>query len=265
VFPTFDILSRLDGLVEGAADWGPALLLIPLALVALVEAILLPRRLWAKGIWVGVVALCAVGSAELLHSERRHTSASEADSQQAAETAALHGLWTQWDDLSKTLPPPSGDSPAASFDSVDNALASLGAKVAGVKEQIAALKSGAVGRSIEPGVGGKLADYLRQHGSYRVVVSCAPGDLEAYTYANQILDVLKAAGWDAHGPEATVNITEGPIMGVSVFVRDPTAPDAAKVLIDAFNQFDIPHQPGISANNAIPDGATVELFVAKKP
>ena len=38
-----------------------------------------------------------------------------------------------------------------------------------------------------------------------------------------------------------------------------------QLLIDAFNQFNIPHQPGISANAAIPDGATVELFVAKKP
>jgi hypothetical protein len=54
-------------------------------------------------------------------------------------------------------------------------------------------------------------------------------------------------------------------MGVGVFVRDPTAPDAAKILIDAFNQFNIPHQSGISADNAIPDNATVELFVAKKP
>ncbi len=54
-------------------------------------------------------------------------------------------------------------------------------------------------------------------------------------------------------------------MGVRVFVRDPSAPDAAKILIDAFNQFNIPHQPGVSANNAIPDSATVELFVARKP
>jgi hypothetical protein len=264
VFPTFEILSRLDWLVEWTANWGLVLLLSPLVLIALVEAIVLPHRLWAKGAWVGVVALCAVGTAGLLRAERHHANASEADSQQAAETAALHGLWTQWDDLSKTLPP-SNDSPPASFDSVDDALASLNAKVAIVKDQVAALQTGAVGRAIEPTMAGKLADYLRQYGSYRVVVSCAPSDLEAYSYANQLIDVLKSAGWDAHGPEATANITEGPAMGVSVLVRDPTAPDAAKILIDAFNQFDIPHQPGISADNAIPDGATVELFVAKKP
>jgi hypothetical protein len=54
-------------------------------------------------------------------------------------------------------------------------------------------------------------------------------------------------------------------MGITVFDRDPSAPDAAKILIDAFKQFDIPHQVGITAQYAGPDSATAELFVAKKP
>jgi hypothetical protein len=264
VFPTTsEILARLSWMIEEAARWGPV---VPVALmfaVALFEAMVLPRRLWAKGAWVLAVVLCAIGAAALLRWEQ-HASHSAAGDQQAAEAAALHRLWSQWDAVSQTLPP-SGDSPAAAFDTVDDALASLSAKVASVGEQIGALKTGTAGRSIDQATAAKLADYLRQHGSYRVVVSCAPGDVEAYSYANQLVSILHAAGWDANGPEATANVTEGPAMRVSVFVRDPTAPDAAKVLIDAFNQFNIPHQSGISAYDAIPDNATVELFIAKKP
>jgi hypothetical protein len=92
-----------------------------------------------------------------------------------------------------------------------------------------------------------------------------PNDVEAYGYATQLIGILKAGGWDALGPEITANVLEGAAMGVTVLIRDPTAPDAAKILLDALNQSNIPHQPGISANDAIPDTATVELFVAKKP
>ena len=42
-------------------------------------------------------------------------------------------------------------------------------------------------------------------------------------------------------------------------------PNPAKVLIDAFKQFDIPHQVGVTAQYAAADSATAELFVAKKP
>ena len=263
-FPTSDILARLDGWIAQATQWGPAVPTAIIFAVALVEAVLLPWRYWAKGAWVFVVLLCGVGAVALLRWEQQAGHDAAAD-RVASETAALHGLWSQWDTLSKSLPPASGDSPAASFDTLDDALASLSAKVAGINDQIAALKTGATGRAIDAATAVKLADYLRQSGSYRVVVSCPPSDVEAYTYANQLVDILKAAGWDANGPETTVNVLDQPAMGVTVLVRDPTAPDAAKILLDAFTQFDIAHQPGISASYAIPDTATVELFVAKKP
>ena len=54
-------------------------------------------------------------------------------------------------------------------------------------------------------------------------------------------------------------------MGVTVFVRDPHSPAAAKILIDAFSRFNVPYQTGIAASQTIPDTATVEVFVAKKP
>ena len=263
MFPTSDILARLDGLIAEAARWGPVAPVALIFAVALFQAVVLPWRLWAKGAWVATVVLCGIGAVALLRGEQQ-VSRSVAADRLVAETEALRGLWAQWDALSRTLPP-AADAPAAAFDTLDDALASLSAKVAGINEQIAALKTGAVGRAVDPATAVKLADDLRQYGSYRVVVSCAQSDVEAYTYANQLVDILKAAGWDANGPEATANVIEEPAMGVSVFVRDPTAPDAAKILLDAFTQFNIPHQPGISADNAIPDTATAELFVAKKP
>ena len=45
-----------------------------------------------------------------------------------------------------------------------------------------------------------MTDYLRRAGGNRVVVSCVPDDVGAYGYAKQIANMLRAAGWDAHGP-----------------------------------------------------------------
>ncbi len=264
MFPTSELVARLNVLIEEAARWGPILPLALVSGVALLEAILLPRRLWVRGVAVLVVALSSAGAAGLLHQEQRLSHDKTTAEREAAEASALQGLWAQWDALSHTLPPASQETPGK-FDTVDDALASLSAKIAGITVQITALKAGAIGRALDPATAAKLADYLRQHGSYRVVVSCVPGDDEAYLYANQLVSTLKAAGWDANGPEATANVLDQPAMGVTVLIRDPSAPDAAKILLDAFNQFSIPHQPGISADDTIPDTATVELFVAKKP
>jgi hypothetical protein len=262
------MLTHLHGVIEEAMRLGPALPLGLVLAVALLEAVALPGRYWAKGAWVLGVLLCGVGAASLLRWEQQASGKAVADrlsARLASETEALHGLWSQWDGLSKTLPAPTDESPAGSFDNVDDALASVSAKVATVTQQIAALKAGETARTVDPATAVKLADYLRQYGSYRVVVSCVPSDVEAYNYANRLVDILKSAGWDANGPEQTANVLEGPAMGVTVLDRDPSAPDAAKILLDAFQQFDIPHQVGITAEYSSPDSATVELFVAKKP
>jgi hypothetical protein len=267
VFPTPEIIAHLNRLVGEAARLGPVLPVALLFVVALAEAVFLPRSMRVKVAAAIVVVLCGLGAGALLRWEQRtnhETAAGQAADQAAAESAVLKGLWAQLDALSQTLPSPSKE-PAGKFDSPEDALASLSAKVATIGDQVTALKAGAIGRSIDPATAMKLADYLRQYGSYRAVVTCAPGDVEAYAYATQLVGILKAAGWDANGPEATANAVEGPAMGIMVLMRDPTAPDAAKILLDAFNQENIPHRPGIAADETIPDAATVELYVAKKP
>src|SRR5215510_14275933 len=54
-------------------------------------------------------------------------------------------------------------------------------------------------RTITSDTADKLTEYLRQFGGRRVVVSCIPDDIEAYQYANQHANVLKAANWNAQG------------------------------------------------------------------
>ena len=39
----------------------------------------------------------------------------------------------------------------------------------------------------------------------------------------------------------------------------------ARILIDAFNRFNIPYQSGIAPSDAIPDPMTTEIFVSHKP
>jgi hypothetical protein len=254
--------TRLIGWLDEAARWGPALAVAVVFAVALIEAVVLPRRIWAKAAWILVVAACgALASGDLRWQGRQEQARQRAASD---EIAALRGLWDQWDRVSQTLPA-AGEHPAASFDTTDDALASLSAQVSGIGRQIAALQEQPKGRSIDVETAAKLVDYLRQYGSYPAVVSCVPDDIEAYNYATQMVNILRTAGWDAHGPEITAVLANAAAMGVTVVVRDQHAPEAAKILLDALTRFNVPYQSGIAERAAIPDTATVELFVAKKP
>lgn len=258
---------RLSGWLDAAVQWGPV---VPAAIgfaLALIEAVVLPARLWVKGICVVIVLGCGMlASADLNVQRHRAQSIAVAATQVAAgeQIAALHGLWSQWDALSQTLPPVD-KIPPASFETTKDALASLSSQVALINRQINALKDRSQVRSIDDLMAPKLADYLHQFGSFPVVVSCVPNDVEAYDYANQIVNILRAAGWDAHGPEISAARSEAVAMGISVFVRDPRSPGAAKILLDGFTRFNVPFQSGITASEAILDNATVELFVARKP
>jgi hypothetical protein len=258
--------ARLIAWLQAATEWAAVLPVAILALLALAMALLLPRAVWAKSAWAAAVLVCAVGCAGLalvdvqlhegLHERARQSMASD-------EIAALHGLWDSWDKVSQSLPG-AEEKPAAAFDTVEDALASLEAQVPAIERQIAVAREPAKGRVIGEDTAAKLADYLRQFGSFPVVVSCVPDDTEAFLYANQLVNILRAAGWDARGPELTTQRPAATGMGITVLAHDPQAPAAAKIVLDAFARFNIPVQSGIAGAEDIPDPVSIELFVPKK-
>ena len=118
--------------------------------------------------------------------------------------------------------------------------AQLAERVETLETRIKELEEGGHGRSIGTDTATKLAEYLRQFGSHRVVVSCAPDDLEAYNYANQLVNIFKAAGWDAGGPEVTEAFGDVRAVGVNLYVNADTGADTARILLDGFAKFNIP-------------------------
>jgi len=111
---------------------------------------------------------------------------------------------------------------------------------------------------------GNFAAYLKQFGGRRVVVSCIPDDIEAYQYANQLVNVLRAGDWDAHGPEVTKIFGEVRAPGINVYVNPDDHSDTAKILLDGFAKFNIPYQARVTPAQNIPDIETVELFVGQQ-
>jgi hypothetical protein len=189
--------------------------------------------------------------------------------EQAARLETATRLSRVWERVGKIkeLPPlPPGTSPDQTVDAVATALGKLNDRVKELEHQLAALKVKSRTRTIPEENGGGLVEFLRKAGSHRVVVSCVPDDVEAFAYANEIANLLRQAGWDALGPETTKIFGEGTRMGVALYVRNGTAPpEAATLLVDGFTRFNIPYHSGVMPSEAIPDTATVELFVGHKP
>ena len=126
-------------------------------------------------------------------------------------------------------------------------------------------EKGGRGRTVSADIAVKFADYLRGFGTHRVVVSCAADDLEAYDYANRLVNILRAANWDAEGPEVTEIFGDLRAVGINLYVNADNHSDTVKVLLDSFAKFNIPYQSKVTPSEAIPDTETVELFVAAMP
>ena len=244
---------------DEALFWLPSAAVAAVALLAVVVALAQPRRP-AKLVWL-VLALLIGAAAVAATAWHQVQSLSEPP----AQLAQLREVGARIDDVGRDLPAAAAPAPADNFDSFGAAIDTLNAKLAGLGGRIQALREEKKNREIDPQTAAKLSEYLRQFGSNRVVVSCLPNDVEAFGYANQIANVLRAAGWDAHGPEETTIFGNAQGMGITLYVRAGLqAPPAAKVLLDAFARFNIPYKAGITPSEAIPDPATVELFIGHK-
>jgi hypothetical protein len=246
--------------IEAVRWWLPTAAVVGMTAFAVVAFAMQPwrpvRKYWLAALLVGG-ALAIGASVWQQHASRVA---------RGHERARLDDMTARLDNLARLLQAEPGASPSRTFDAITAAIVAMNTQLRELDSQVDTLQEKFRIRSIDPDASAKIAEYLRQFGSHRVVVSCLPDDVEAYTYANQIANVLRAAGWEALGPETTTIFGEAPAMGITLYARGgATPPEAARLLIDAFSRFNIPYRSGVAPSDAIPDPATVELFVGHKP
>jgi len=238
--------------VWAAQSWLPTIAVAVMTVLAFLAVLAQAPRM-AKLYWLIAVLVCGALAIAV------------AAWQQSRELAQLRDLSSHLGALARLLPGGPPATPEQTVDSLATSMYSLNSRISELQGQIEALREKTKIRAIDSDIVKKLADYLRPFGSHRVVVSCVPDDVEAFTYANQIANVLRTAGWDAHGPETTAIFGDAPAMGIRLYVRSGVAPETAKILLDAFTRFDVPFKSGTTSNDMIPDNTTVELFVSHKP
>jgi uncharacterized small protein (DUF1192 family) len=166
---------------------------------------------------------------------------------EAPETSALAGT-----SMAPQAPPAAFDMPSTS---------ELTRRIKALEEHVKELEAGRRARSIPQTAADDLASYLKQFGSRPVIVSCIPDDTEAYQYANHLVNVLKAANWEAQGPQVTRIFGDVRSPGINVYVNGDGHSDTAKILLDGFAKFNIPYQSRVTPSGAVPDTETVELFI----
>jgi hypothetical protein len=142
-----------------------------------------------------------------------------------------------------------------------NSPADLREQVKALEDRISELEAGRQMRTIAPDTAEKLAAYLRASGSRRVIVSAIPDDIEAYQYAYQLISLLKAANWDAQGPQLTKIFGDVRSPAINFYVNGEDRSDTAKLLSEAFTKFAIPYQTRVPPSQTIPGTDAVELFI----
>ena len=213
--------------IDKVIAWAPVAAVVAMALLALAPALLPLSGKIVRVLWIVIVlAIAAAGGLAAVKQTRRADALSDAQS--------------------------------ATIDE-------LNARIADLTDQLKEVRQRVNARAIERDVAVKLTEYLASQGRHRVVVSCVENDVEAFNYANQIANVLKAANWDALGPEATAIFGKAPGMGVAIYTTGPRPSEAAAILADAFTKYNIPFQRRLAPTNANPDPETIELFIGTKP
>jgi hypothetical protein len=206
--------------------WLPALLIVALGILALAAAA--GRSPATKRLWLAAIAI-------------------------AGMVALAATLWQGW----------AAGEQIARLKRNDRS-AELAAQVKSLEDEIAKLKETTRARSLGAETAANLAGYLRSFGSRKVVVSCAPNNFEAYRYATQIANALKAANWDARGPERTTIFGDIRAMGINVYDNGERGSDTAQILLAGLAKFGIPYQSRVPPSEAVASG-TVELFIGAKP
>lgn len=223
------------------SPWLPTFFVIFLTAVALTWASSPPvTTLGRRALMAG---LLVTGSLAIAGTVRQGRTAAD-------EALALAGTTTS--------PQPSYREPSAP------GVAELTKKVKVLQDRVRLLEEHKEVRVITHDTAEKFAAYLKQFGSHRVVVSCIPDNVEAFQYANQVVNVLRAADWDAHGPEMTKIFGDVRAPGINVYVNPDDQSDTAKLLLNGFAKFNIPYQPRVTPIQAIPDIETVELFIGRE-
>src|SRR5260370_11900316 len=141
----------------------------------------------------------------------------------------------------------------------------LAGQVRMLKDRVGELEANADVRLIGTDRAGKFSEYLRQFTPHLVIVSCIPDDVEAYNYANQIVNILKAGNWDARGPEITRIFGDIRAMGINVYGGGGDNSETIGILLDGFVKFNIPYHIRLAPSDTVPDSDTVELFIGAKP
>jgi len=236
---------------SAAEWWVPTVAVMALAAIALFAS----RRSL-------IIPVIVVAAAAVIGTVWQQTASRSAFTSVAAQ---LRDLSARLDAIGQLLPSGAGANSQDTSETVAAGIVALSDKVKNLEDQMSALQQKYKTRTIDDATATKFADYLRSLGTARVVVSCAPNNVEAYDYANRVAEVLRSAGWDAHGPEPTTVNGDAPAMGIQLYVRGDPGQQIAKALIDAFRKYNIPYQPQIASGEMIPDYGTVELFVAAKP
>ncbi len=95
----------------------------------------------------------------------------------------------------------------------------------------------------------------------KVDVSAPAGDSEAFSFAVQIHETLKRAGFDSE--EATQDFFSGPNFGISLLIQDPhSVPAHFDALVAAFKEAGL--QPDVGYNPSRPEGS-VSVIVGTRP
>lgn len=214
--------------VSPTLPWVPALLIAALSALALAAATFPARRTFVRQSRLAAIAILGI----------------------SALATTVWQVWTDGEEIARLTR--------------HDRSTELQIRVKSLEQQLAKLKESTRGRSFAGDTAAKLTNYLRSFGNHKVVVSCIPNDVEAYQYATEIVDALKAANWDARGPETTTIFGKVSAMAVNVYDNAGSGSDTAKILLDGFAKFGIPYKTRVPPADMLDPGA-VELFIGTKP